>query len=163
MVDAEWLPFEELIVIVHARFRAVSVGRAESIVRKALDSGDVREEPRIAAYDGHLDYILRPSAVRHPGRYSVTDFLDWLALNPPPQAESVTTQPNPPKPREQTKRELARRAIKVCWPGGVPDTVPLDKSFCTRLRAACKVRKIAWLDNISDKTILRAARDLGRK
>jgi hypothetical protein len=162
----ERLPFEELVKIVLARF-PISVGYAESIVRKALDSGDVREEPRLAADDHAFDYILRPSAVRHPGRYSVDDFLYWLALNLP-QTEPVTTQPKPVvKLRKQNKRDRAKEALEALWPDGVPDaTTLLDGPLCTEvikwLQADSNKRKIP-LPKISDRTILRAARDLGRK
>jgi hypothetical protein len=177
---AGWLSFDGLVKIVLARFR-ISVGAAEGTVRKALASGDVRRrqahrsaDPVLLVYnDGMLDMNLRPGmspdgrgvippVERPAGHYSVDDFLHWLRLNPP-QTEPATTQPNSPKPGKQVKRDRARKAIKECWPDGVPDTMPLDKSFCTRLRARCKARKIAWLDNTSDKTILRAARDFGRK
>jgi hypothetical protein len=187
MAEAKWLPFEGLVRIVLARYK-ISVGYAESIVRKALASGEVREQkpllpdPVLLVYDdGALDMNLRPGAikkgrvspdgkllvqpVRPAGDYSVADFQDWLNRNPPLQAKPTTEQPETvAKSRKQSKRKRAEEAVKELWHDEVPDAYTLlNKHLCARviewLRADCRKRKIPWL-NISDKTILRAA---GRK
>ena len=133
MAGDKWLPSDGLVKIVLARFKT-SVGYAESIVRKALDSGDVYKTPRLAADDDSWFYrnlgIEPPLTVRYPGRYSEDDFLDWLRRNPP-QAEPVTKQPEPAeRPREQATRGQPQRDIikvalkKLFPPDGEPPELP---------------------------------------
>jgi hypothetical protein len=184
---AGWLPFDGLVKIVLARVR-ISVGAAEGTVRKALASGDVRPHraagPVLLTYDdGLLDMNLRPGATNKGGvspdgkllvqppverrHYSVDDFLYWLRLNPP-QAEPATKQTKSvAKPKKQGKGERAKQAIKARWPDGIPDATRLpNKFFCPEvrkwLRADCKRLGIPFSD-MDNKTILRAARVLGRK
>jgi hypothetical protein len=184
VAQAKWLPFDGLVKIALARFREISVGRAQNIVRKALASGDVRRRlaPVLLVYDdGLMDMNIRPGAtnkggveppaVHYPGHYSVDDFLYWLRLNPP-QAEPVMRRLKPAtrqskrvvRFRAQDKRKRAEEAVQPLWPDGVPDATTLpNKSLCALviawLRDDCNKRGIPWLA-ISNDTILRAA---GRK
>jgi hypothetical protein len=150
MAEAKWLPFDGLVQIVLARFKAISVGAAEGTVRKALASGDVRPraaDPVLLTYDdGMLDMNMRPGAtnkggvspdgklyvqppVEHPStHYSVDDFLYWLRLNPPPQTKAPVTPPatesrkQGAKPREQRPRDIIKDALKALKPD---PTLPL--------------------------------------
>jgi hypothetical protein len=105
--EAEWLPFEELVKIVLARFKT-SVGYAESIVRKALASGDVRPRP-LTANEESLEEILRANLLFvSPRHYSVDDFQDWLDRHPP-EARPADKQ----KPTE-TPRIAKAKAKAAC-------------------------------------------------
>jgi hypothetical protein len=69
--------------------------------------------------------------------------------------------PQPTKPgrvRTSYKQDRGREAIKAIWPERPPNQSEMsDKVFCE------KVREQKKLDDVSNKTLLRAALSLGRK
>jgi hypothetical protein len=129
MAGPKWLPFDTLVKIVLARSKDISIGRAEGTVRKALASGDVREQPSLI-YDDGLFTNRRPGPKNY---YSVGDFLDWLKLNPP-QTEPVTTQPKrgvsprkrAAKPTKQPKQDIIKGALKGLFPSDGKTELPTN-------------------------------------
>lgn len=85
MAGEQWLSFAEAVQLVRERLDC-STGRAESIVRTARSSGEVRYPPQnpvlIGPDDGLMDFDMRhaalPSKIEAPRNISANDLLDWL-------------------------------------------------------------------------------------
>lgn len=155
MPDDRSITFGEAVKIITDE-RGGSVGHAEALVRRALQSGEVRPDWRsilLTADDGVVGMHLRSGATR----FSRSDFVDWLDRSVP-AALKQTAAPS------GNKRTRATEAIASLWTNGVPSQALLPNDLlCTQvidwLKSDCAARDLPFA-NIGKDTILRAA---GRK
>jgi hypothetical protein len=96
--------------------------------------------------DLDLEWTSDGDEVEGPEGYCVEvsayDFVDWLAKQPKPEAET-----------QSPKQEIAQQAIKALWPSGVPATL-LNKQIVPQAEDWIKAK---GFPKISRDTILRAA------
>jgi hypothetical protein len=150
----QWILPDEAVRLIKDYLNTTQ-GRARKLLLKARKSGEVDFANDDPAGDPRYDYA-----------YKKDDLLGRLNRRYPqtPQAEPLTEQPKSVANLErQVQRTRAKRALKQLWPDGFPDSTVLPDNLCasvmTWIRADCTKRKIPFSE-ISNKTIMRAARDL---
>jgi hypothetical protein len=177
MAEEQWLSFQEAVERIRSRLNT-SIGKAQALLKAAVDSGEVRskrpDEPvLLTADDALLDFNLRPGALNKGAMtmdgekpsamqrmerlcFSNDDLDYWLDEQCAPQTTEPTAPSQPPQHQPAlTKFQRAESAVKERWLGAVPATLQ-NKDLCVELRAHCEKLGVA-LDDISNDTILRAA------
>jgi hypothetical protein len=152
----QWKSIEDLIQLIETTLHC-SRGYAQKLWIDARASREVRY------MNAHVDGIVFPAAgVADPDpRYDwvgrADDLKGWLDRYAP-----QAPPPKQKKRRTRYKQNRAERALKALFPDGPPDQTELSNDIlCQRvtdwLKTDCKEQSIPWIDNISRKTILRAA------
>jgi hypothetical protein len=171
MSKEQWLPPHAAAMVARqysGGHAGCSIGRSEELVRAAVASGEVRTVER-----GVEDFSQRTgSRVKKMLFSNKDDLVDWLKRQAPAAAEPLppSARVSPSKKRAGNKRAGGKRAdeaIKALWPKGPPDQQLLPNQLLYRdvidwIKKDCEKHRLKFFP-ISNDTILRAARDAGRK
>jgi hypothetical protein len=119
----QWISIEAAIELIKTSFKA-SPGYARKLWMDARTSGEVppANDDGIVK-DPRFDYAVRKD-----------DLVGWISRHPDLPGKPAPAPRKSPgrKPKSSPKEDLAQKAIKALWPGGVPPVTELSHpSLCS--------------------------------